>query len=139
LQVDPTVDLAYEAGRAATRHAPELKSTLYRLVQEALTNAVEHADASRVVIEVQEDDHAVHVGVRDDGIGFAPDDASEGFGLLAMSERVALAGGYAARGLATGANGTSVTGEIPVRRRDTPERSDPADRVNGCRREQAAP
>ena len=40
--VDAAVDLAYESGRAAHRHEPELELTVYRIVQEALTNAVKH-------------------------------------------------------------------------------------------------
>ena len=50
LEIELNVDLAYEQGRADTRHAPELESTMYRLVQEALTNVVKHAGASRVTV-----------------------------------------------------------------------------------------
>jgi two-component system, NarL family, sensor histidine kinase DevS len=101
------------ARRPGTR---QLESTLRRFVQDLLTNAVKHADASRVAIEVEEDDHAVHVGVRDDGIGLEPADAGEGFGLLGTRERVALAGGTLQVASRPG-DGTTVTSEIPVRRR----------------------
>ena len=93
LEIELDVDLAYEQGRADTRHAPELESTMYRLVQEALTNVVKHAGASRVTVAVIEDDTTVELTVTDDGAGFQTDAASEGFGLIGMRERIALLGG----------------------------------------------
>ena len=69
LEIELNLDLAYEQGRADTRHAPELESTLYRLVQEALTNVVKHAGASRVTVAVIEDDATVQLTVTDDGAG----------------------------------------------------------------------
>ena len=56
IAVDVHVDLAWERGDAPARHIPELESTVYRLVQESLTNAVRHAAATRVRIEVTERD-----------------------------------------------------------------------------------
>ena len=47
LAIDLDIDLAYEGGRAEARHTPELEATVYRLVQEALTNVIKHADATR--------------------------------------------------------------------------------------------
>ena len=56
LRITTEIDLAYEAGREPQRHVPETEVAIYRLVQEALTNAVKHAG-----------DVAVHVAVADDG------------------------------------------------------------------------
>ena len=67
IAVDVHVDLAWERGDAATRHTPELESTVYRLVQESLTNAVRHAGASRVRIDVTERDGFLEIAVGDDG------------------------------------------------------------------------
>jgi signal transduction histidine kinase len=116
LEIELIVDLAYEQGRAATRHAPELESVMYRLVQEALTNVVKHAGAGRVTVAVVEDDASVELTVTDDGAGFQTDAASEGFGLIGMRERVALLGGELNFDSQPGA-GTSVAARVPVQRR----------------------
>jgi signal transduction histidine kinase len=75
------------------RLAPELETTIYRVVQEALTNAGRHADASTVDVRVWRQDEVVLVRVADDGRGVDPERLAEGFGLTGMRERVALAGG----------------------------------------------
>jgi signal transduction histidine kinase len=121
LQIDLDLDLAYEEGRADTRHAPELESTLYRLVQEALTNVVKHAGASRVMVAVIEDDGTVQLSITDDGAGFQTDAASDGFGLIGMRERVTLLGGELEFDSQLGA-GTTVAARIPVQRRPTDPR-----------------
>src|SRR5215207_7787874 len=95
LEITLDVDLAYERGRSAHRHAPELELVIYRLVQEALNNVHKHARAAKVHVGVAEvdGDGVVVVDVRDDGEGFDPSAASEGFGLVGMRERVAAIGG----------------------------------------------
>jgi signal transduction histidine kinase len=111
------VDLAYEAGRAAARPTPDVESTIYRVAQEALTNAVKHADAGRIDVDVREDGDAVEIVVRDDGQGFDADAAasSAGFGLLGMRERIALAGGTL-NVVSSPGEGTEVRARVPVRR-----------------------
>ena len=93
LEVSLTIDLAYESGRASARHPPALETTIYRIVQEALTNAVKHARATRVTVSVAETTDHVDIAVGDDGVGFDPDASVEGFGLIGMRERVTLVGG----------------------------------------------
>jgi signal transduction histidine kinase len=116
IPVEARVDLAFERGEEPTRHAPELESTMYRLVQEALTNAVRHAGATRIQIEVTEHDGSVDVAVSDDGRGFDPAQAnSGGFGLMGMRERVELAGGEL--DIDSGPSGTTVKARLPVQRR----------------------
>ena len=92
LEMDSQVDVG-RGSEEAGRLAPELESTLYRLVQEALTNVAKHARAERVRIRVSEGEGYVDVEVSDDGVGFDPEAATGGFGLLGMRERVAMAGG----------------------------------------------
>ena len=75
------------------RLAPETESTIYRLVQEALTNAAKHAGAERVRVEVARSNGTVEVLVEDDGRGFDPALPTRGLGLVGMRERVELTGG----------------------------------------------
>jgi signal transduction histidine kinase len=92
-----------------------LETTIYRLVQEALTNTVKHAKASRVEIQVVEAERHVTVTVADDGIGFDPDAVADGFGLLGMRERVTLVDGTLTVESGAG-SGTTVRCRLPVRR-----------------------
>jgi signal transduction histidine kinase len=119
LTVDAAVDLAYEDGRAAQRHTSELEITMYRIVQEALTNAVKNGHATRGVVEVIEGETTVEVRIRDDGAGFDPANRTEGFGVLGMRERVALLHGTLEIDSAPG-QGTTVRCTLPVQRRVEP-------------------
>jgi signal transduction histidine kinase len=93
------------------RLAPELEVTLYRLVQEALTNIVKHADASRVDVTVNVHHGRVNLRVADDGSGFDTGQVSNGFGLTGMRERVLLAGGELE--LISSPGGTTVAAALP--------------------------
>jgi signal transduction histidine kinase len=64
----------------------------YRIVQEALTNALKHAQASHADVTVRYGEDALRVEVRDDGIGAAPSDGL-GHGLVGIRERVKIYGG----------------------------------------------
>jgi signal transduction histidine kinase len=114
MAIELSVDLAYEAGRAATRLAPEIELTLYRLVQEAVTNAARHSGGTAIRVEVNEGEDCVVGAISDDGHGFDPNDASAGFGLLGMRERVALVDGTL--DVQGGPEGTLVRFTLPVRR-----------------------
>ena len=50
------VDLDFEAGRAPTRHDDELETALYRITQEAMTNALKHSGAESLSVEIVEAD-----------------------------------------------------------------------------------
>ncbi len=115
LEVDLSVEFACEQGRESTRHAPELETAIYRIVQEALTNACKHGEAKRAAVEIREEAATVHLSVRDDGKGFDPDGETDGFGLLGMRERVELLGGELQIDSARG-RGAVVTASIPVER-----------------------
>jgi signal transduction histidine kinase len=116
IPVEARIDLSFERGEAASRHTPELESTVYRLVQEALTNAVRHAGATHIRIDVSERDGCVHAAVADDGRGFDTASAnSGGFGLTGMRERIELADGEL--DIESGPKGTTVRARLPVRRR----------------------
>lgn len=67
---------------------------LYRVVQEALTNVIKHAQAQSVTVELRIIPNRIELMIEDDGRGFDPDDCPEGhFGIISMNERVHLLGG----------------------------------------------
>ena len=72
---------------------PELKITVYRVVQEALTNIAKHARADSAHVSLTRSDGQLLIEVADDGVGFDPATPTGGFGLAGMRERVYLAGG----------------------------------------------
>jgi signal transduction histidine kinase len=92
-----------ELGDSERRLDPELESTLYRVVQEALTNVSRHAKATRAVISVSEREGRVTATVTDDGQGLPEGGPSRprtpgeelkgGFGVSGMRERAELVGG----------------------------------------------
>jgi signal transduction histidine kinase len=93
----------------------EVETVLYRIVQEALTNIVKHAQASRVSIVVTQKPGAVGAVIEDDGRGFDPDQSVDGgIGLIGMRERVALLDGSMTIETAPG-KGTTLVIEVPVR------------------------
>ena len=103
-----------EASLGGERLPPEVETTLYRIVQEALTNIVKHARARNVSILLVRRDGSVTAVVEDDGEGFEPDAvASDGLGLLGMRERVALIDGRLTVESRPGA-GATLAVEVPL-------------------------
>ena len=68
-------------------------TAIFRIVQEALTNVVRHADAGNVAVRIEQAADGVHLAVRDDGRGFAGEERPRGFGIIGMRERVSALGG----------------------------------------------
>jgi signal transduction histidine kinase len=83
-------DIALQDDDSDDPRGRELSATIYRVVQEALNNAIEHGRARRVFVHVREMGHSVRIAVRDDGQGFDPAVTAGGVGLLGMRERVEL-------------------------------------------------
>jgi signal transduction histidine kinase len=106
------VDLEAQLGEG--RLPNEAETTLYRVIQEALTNIVKHANAGRVSILLQRKSGGVVAVVEDDGVGFDPAATrADALGLAGMRERVALVGGRLQVESASGA-GTTLVAEVPV-------------------------
>jgi signal transduction histidine kinase len=100
--------------RLDARLPGEVETVLYRIVQEALTNIVKHAQAERVSIVVQNRGDRVAAVIEDDGRGFVPGEArAEGLGLLGMRERLALVNGTIVIESRPGA-GTTLVAEVPL-------------------------
>jgi signal transduction histidine kinase len=94
------------------RYPPELETALYRIVQEAVNNAVRHSGAEHVTVDVSEECDGVYVRVSDDGAGFDPSAPDDGFGITGMRERVALLRGDLE--VTSSPGGTTVTAVLPV-------------------------
>lgn len=71
-----------------SQHDESVSVTVYRILQECLTNISKHAAATRVTIEVTESDQGLYLLVEDDGRGFDTSVQSRGYGLAGMQERV---------------------------------------------------
>ena len=119
-------------GEARALH-PEIEVTLLRVAQEALTNVAKHAGASRAGVTLSYMEDVVSLDVRDDGVGFAPDEADgsppggsppggsppggsppgSGFGLIAMRQRVSRLAGQLEIESEPGA-GTAVSASLPA-------------------------
>ena len=107
-----SVDL--EAGLGEHRVPAEVETTLYRIIQEALTNVVKHAEAKCVSVLLVRRGGSMTAVVEDDGIGFDPTSIREnGLGLLGMRERVELHDGHLKIEASPGA-GTTLVVEMPL-------------------------
>ena len=110
------------------RLPPEIEITIYRIVQEALTNVVKHAEARHVSVILNHRDHQVSAIVEDNGDGFNVEATLNGpagerrLGLLGMQERAELVGGRLEIESAPGA-GTTIIVRIPISP-ETRERGD---------------
>jgi PAS domain S-box-containing protein len=97
----------------------EVETVCFRIVQEAVTNVVRHARATRVVIELHLRDAQVELTIKDNGVGFSLTDAmtdvtqGKSLGLLSMHERVELIGGRMQISTAPG-QGTQIDAHIPL-------------------------
>jgi signal transduction histidine kinase len=96
----------------------ELQATIYRVIQEALTNIAKHAGAVMVVVRVHVDGARVVAEVSDDGCGFAVDGVRGGFGLTGMRERVLIVGGTLT--IESSDTGTTVVASVPLARVEQP-------------------
>jgi signal transduction histidine kinase len=97
-----------------TRLPPEIETTLYRVVQEALSNVVKHSAARHVSIVVAQRGARVAATIDDDGQGF--DETlvrADALGLTGMRERLALVGGALEIETASG-SGTTVAAHVPL-------------------------
>ncbi|SHN45904.1 sensor histidine kinase [Cryptosporangium aurantiacum] len=98
---------------AATDLEPGVDLTVFRLVQEALTNTLKHAGAAHAKVALEFAVDGVRITVTDDGHGPAPGNLRLGHGLVGMRERVALYGGTLRTGARAG-GGFRVSARLPL-------------------------
>ncbi|MFY9468786.1 MAG: sensor histidine kinase [Solirubrobacterales bacterium] len=109
--VEVTTDVPDDLGN-------EYSITIFRIVQEALTNIQKHAHASEATVQVQIVDRAVEIEIRDNGIGYegavsGPSSAGSHLGLLGMRERARMLGGrFSISGRSGG--GTVIRSRLPL-------------------------
>jgi signal transduction histidine kinase len=96
----------------------EESTAVFRILQEALTNILRHAEATRVDIALKKEAGECVVTIRDNGKGITEDDQSglQSLGLLGMRERAHLIGGKVDI-IGVGAQGTVVTVQVPNAKR----------------------
>jgi signal transduction histidine kinase len=101
-------------GSADRLSSPE-KTSLYRIVQEALTNCARHSEARSILIKLGSEEDRYIVRIEDDGKGFTPSRNKRGLGLIGIEERVAEMGGALDLNSTPGA-GTKIFISIPLRK-----------------------
>jgi signal transduction histidine kinase len=84
------VNLEIEPLRGLSDH---LSLCLFRIVQEALNNAVKHGQAKQISVRLARSAGSLRLEIKDTGTGFNPSAASEGLGLVSMRERLRMVGG----------------------------------------------
>lgn len=121
----PELRVELETGQLSGRLPSGVETVLFRVTQEALSNVVRHAHATRVTVTLTRTQGGVRLQVKDDGVGFdavatgapSPQARASGWGLVGMRERVALAGGQFSVESRLG-HGTRVIVELPLRTMD---------------------
>jgi signal transduction histidine kinase len=107
------INVHIETAVGETRLSGEAETAIYRIVQEALTNVIKHAQAETVSVVVTRQGDRVVALIEDDGKGFDPGSTShERLGLLGMRERIALVDGRISVESRPG-EGTTIVVEVP--------------------------
>jgi signal transduction histidine kinase len=110
--------LEFRDGTEGSRLAPDLEIACFRVVQESITNALRHAAAHHIQVQIVRDAEHVSLAIRDDGRGFDPSalatlDLAAHLGIIGMRERVrARAGAF--RITSRPGDGTAIEIELPV-------------------------
>jgi signal transduction histidine kinase len=106
------ISAEFESRLGDDRLPSEVETTLYRIVQESLTNIAKHAGARRVSVLLLRRPGSVSALVEDDGHGFDPGGEHDGIGLEGMRERLALLDGRLE--VESSRTGTSIVAEVPL-------------------------
>ena len=113
---DIQTDLTVGSSLNSTTFSPDVQMQIFRIVQEALTNARKHSKARNVQVKFEAEDGCVFVIIRDDGHGFSPNNLEtvygQHFGLQFMQERAGQLGGIL-QIQSTPGKGTAVVLEVP--------------------------
>jgi len=107
-------DVEFYSNVKFDRLEPTLENSIFRVVQESMTNVHQHAKTDRVRIELTQEDDTVRILVEDQGIGFDPESVDERrYGLAGIRERARVLGGSAKIESAP-RKGTRIEVELPI-------------------------
>ena len=93
------VSIELDASPEISPESPEVRIALFRIVQEAVSNALRHSGAGRILVSLREQDSGISLRIEDDGVGFDPGSVrertrrGEHLGMIGMAERVRGVGG----------------------------------------------
>jgi signal transduction histidine kinase len=112
----PKID--YRSRVEFDRLDPTLENAVYRIAQEALTNACRHSQSERISVSLSQRQDRVRIEIRDWGVGFDPKAVPKNhFGLEGIRQRARLLGGKCSIRSTTG-KGARITVELPIVPRD---------------------
>ncbi len=109
----PGVDCRFEKHGDLQDLGEQINISLYRIVQESLTNIAKHAAASRVVLVLSRGDDMIRLNIEDDGRGMDVDKPSRGLGLMGMRERIEALRGHMSIASVIG-HGTAINVTVPL-------------------------
>ena len=117
-----SAEVIYDQQAGPLVFAQDEEDTLYRVVQESMTNAVRHGHATKIHIRVTRRDQLLTIDVRDNGLG-GGEEVQEGFGLRHMRERLELLGGSLTFGNREALDGDGARGfylivSLPIREKE---------------------
>jgi signal transduction histidine kinase len=112
------VNVEFQAVGPIGRMSPDIETTVFRIIQEALTNVLKHAKARNVSVLLERADQQLRIIIEDDGVGFHPDQvtrnaAPQPIGLSGIHERLTLVGGTMGVESAPG-SGATLFVQVPV-------------------------
>ncbi len=119
LSAERDVAIDFQDGDVPNDLSNDVALALFRVLQEAVTNAMTHAAARQVSVSLAGNEDEIRLDVSDDGVGFDPDVAlkGQGLGLIGMRERLLAVGGECTISSRSGA-GTRIVARVPIRRRE---------------------
>ncbi len=119
-QPNQHIDIRFTHGVQFDRLDPRFEQTVYRIVQEALTNVRRHSGAEAATVDITQQQGHLHIEVRDSGSGFVPAHVpSDRFGIRGIQERARLFGG-SAKIISAPGEGATVSVTIPLPQPDHP-------------------
>ncbi len=111
-----SIAVRFSAGNLPANIEPEIQTTCFRIAQEVITNALRHAQATQIDVELECKKGKLRLLVRDNGAGFAVESVRAqtlGLGLVGVTERAALVGGRA-RIISSPGTGTTIEVVLPL-------------------------